>query len=122
VRDGHDAFVVDITGQDGSGPVHEVVWIRTSDFRLVRREFHAAGVLRRVYSADDLQVIDGIATPVAMTVLDVAGGTRSRIRLTRVRYHADFDAALFAVQHLDSGIMPADADADTGALPQMRLP
>jgi hypothetical protein len=103
-RDGHDVYVVDVRGMQDEDPVDETLWIRTEDFRLVRREFRVDGRLHRLYRVDALEEVAGIATPVAMTLVNVAGGTRSRVRLHDVRYRVRFDSALFAAQHLDSRI------------------
>ena len=101
IRDGHEVYVLAITGAEDGNPVDERVWIRVGDFRVVRREFQVAGRLQRIYSADVVEAIDGVPTATTMTIVNVAAGTRSRIRLRNVHYGAMFDPMLFAVQHLD---------------------
>lgn len=114
VRDGHDAYVLAITGTEDGSPVDERVWIRTGDFRLVRREFRMNGAPQRIYTADAVQTVEGIPTTVAMTVVNVAGATRARIRLRNVRYGATFDPTLFAAQHLDDRTAVTASRAEGG--------
>ncbi len=112
MRDGHDAYVLAITGTEDGNPVDERVWIRAGDFRLLRREFRVAGRLQRIYSADVVETIQGFPTTTTMTVVNLAAGTRSRIRLRNVHYLATLDPMLFAVQHLDDRIAVTRSPVD----------
>jgi hypothetical protein len=112
MRDGHDAYVLAITGIEDGNPVDERMWIRADDFRLLRREFRVAGKLQRIYSAESVEAIEGFPTTTAMTVVNVAAGTRARIRLRNVRYREALDPMLFAVQHLDDRIAVTTTPVD----------
>jgi hypothetical protein len=105
---GEACWVVDLTGAENGVAVSELLWVRQRDFRVARREFHGRTGLRRVYTADVLEVADGVPTPVVMTIDDRESDARSTVRLRDVRYGVAFDPAVFTVQRLDSRIVSLD--------------
>jgi Outer membrane lipoprotein-sorting protein len=110
MRRDRDAYVVELTGREDGRPVHEILWVRSDDFRVARREFYEDGALRRVYTADRIRTIDGIPTPVAMTVVNLAAASRSRIRLHRVRHGIHLDPRLFTVAELERRLTELDGE------------
>lgn len=99
--EGADAYVVAMTvSTNGDAPHEELVWIRAGDFVLLRREFYLDGELNRVYRVDRFEAVGGLATPVAMTVTNLAAKTLSRVRLRHVDYGTDFEQGFFALARL----------------------
>lgn len=103
--EGVEAYVVAMTVTDGDQPHDELMWIRTTDFVLLRREFYLNGQLNRVYRVDRFEEVEGVATPTAMTVTNVATKTLSRVRLRHIDYEPDFEPGLFALARLGEHVL-----------------
>lgn len=83
-----------------------VTWIAADSFLpLERDDYDAADALWKVERFEDITVIGGVPTPLAIVMEDKQAGTSSELRVSSVRYDAQVPDGLF-----DPANLPKAAD------------
>ena len=72
-----------------------ILWVSKDSMLPMQRDYYdVAGLLWKTETFEEA-VIDGVPTPIHIQMQDLHGKSRTDIRVTNVRYHADVPNALF---------------------------
>jgi Outer membrane lipoprotein-sorting protein len=93
-------FVVAMTVTDEGASHEEVAWIRVDDAVVLRREIYLGSELARVFRVDRMEEVDGVSTPVAMTITNLATHAVSKVFLRHVTYASAFAPSMFTLAQL----------------------
>ncbi len=92
--------VVAMTVEDADTSHEEVAWIRVDDAVVLRREIYLGSELARVFRVDRMEDVEGVSTPVAMTITNVATQAVSKVSLRHVSYASAFAPSMFTLAQL----------------------
>ncbi len=126
VEEEPEAFAVIGGRKEGGSPVYEISqrtssseptakivnWLHSDDLLPMRREFYSSdGQLVRRESFDQVEMTDGVPTPLSMRITDLRKGRRMRIEVRDLRFETSLPDELFAPERLASlGRHPAWSD------------
>lgn len=95
-----------------------VTWIDADSKLPLKREYYdAAGKLWKIEQFDEVTTIEGVATPLQITMQDVQGKGRTQLRFEQVDYNVDLPATLFEPTHLAQAAESAVWQAYRSAAP-----
>lgn len=101
--DGEIAHVLREVPLDPSGYSKILTWVSAETYLPMRREFFDAdGVLWKTQRFENVAIIDGIATPLRMSVVNEQEGGSTELTVRGVNYAAELDDGLFRPAALPS--------------------
>lgn len=78
-----------------------LIWISKGSLLPLQREYYdLANRLWKVETFDDVATIEGVPTPMRITMKDVQSNTSTELKLSEVQYCGDLDNILFDPEHL----------------------
>ena len=95
------AVVESVPVDDKTEYGRKVSWIDTATWLPVKEEYYdRRGTLSRVYTADEIQEVDGIPTALRRTMTDVISGHRTEVVFADVAYDLGLDEEAFSERSL----------------------
>lgn len=104
IVDGRSCYVIEAIPKDeGYLYSRRVAWIDGETFLVLKADFFdRKGKLLKRFHADDIQVIDGIATPRVLVMTNEQTGHSTRLELSNIRYNTGLKEELFTVSELEN--------------------
>lgn len=87
-------------GRDKTQYSHLFIWVRKDIVASAFVEFYIDGKLRKTLEWGDWNQIQGIWTPHLVEMKDLARGSTTRIRVSNVKYHIQFEPDWFSLRNL----------------------
>lgn len=100
--DGKACFVIKSTPKEGSaGYGHKLSWIDTATYLPLKEEYYdQGGATIRVFTADEVREIKGLATVSKRTMKNLQSGHRTEVSYLSAEYNVGLDDSLFAERFL----------------------
>lgn len=99
---GKECFVVKSTPKAGSANyAYKLSWIEKTTFLPMKEEYHdRTGAPVRVFTADEVQVVQGLPTITRRTMKNLQSGHRTEVSYSSQGYNAGLDSSLFSERFL----------------------
>jgi len=102
-HEGQKAYVLREVPLDPSGYAKILTWVSVESYLPMRREFFDAdGVLWKTQRFENVAVIDGVATPLRISVVNEQEGGSTELAVRGVNYAAELDEGIFRPGALSS--------------------
>lgn len=98
---GVDTYVVKSVPNDRVEYAHKLTWVRKDNFLPVKEEYYdGKGELFRRFTADDIQEVNSLPTPMTRIMEDLKAGTKTVITIEEATYNIGLDDSDFSERRM----------------------
>ncbi len=98
---GRDVYVVESVPKTAAEYARKLSWIDKSTFLPLKEEYYdVQGALYKVFTADQVEEVQGFPTAVRRTMVNVKSGHRTEVTFENVRYALGLEEGLFTERSL----------------------